>query len=511
MLPIVVPLLTLGAAGYLARNRNTTRSAEAAAASSAHEPSPLTVLGAFLSLGETPPLAVVVSAIAHAESSGYTDLSEELVRLFLVPAELEAPDRHEVDASARHATASHMGRPVPRMGAAVATGARRNSAAAVAAAMAATRSTTPPAASWSRANPAVDGSAPVPTRSTTNSPASAVAPTHSASSGPVTVDAVGASPAVDTAAVPTPASSGPAAATVAETIDAEAQRVLEMLVDPARRAGKVELLSGSAARRGSDVEVEAQRVLDELTDPKRHAAHVELLSAPAGAATVEVPRRTAAAHEPMVDADAQRVLEMLADPASCAAKVELLPAAAEVDADAQRVLEKLSNPGLQTAKVELLSGPRAPEVMLASRSPIDGVAPAAWLMFVGRVSRESPSFCAAQHVGRFRQRRDRLRELGIDPAKIVDSPEAQLAALDADMRDAYQHACASGLVDEYLGTELELSVVADARAAEVTLSGVLGVIQAAGLEGAVEWLQRPADRTRFPNTTQAFLRCNGVF
>ena len=95
--------------------------------------------------------------------------------------------------------------------------------------------------------------------------------------------------------------------------------------------------------------------------------------------------------------------------------------------------------------------------------------------------------------------------------KVIGSPEAQLAALDADMLDAYKHACSSGLVDEYLGTKVELRVSADVRPAEVTLSGVLGVIQAAGLEGAVQWLEQPVDRTRFPNTTQAFLRTNGVF
>jgi hypothetical protein len=292
-------------------------------------------------------------------------------------------------------------------------------------------------------------------------------------------------------------------------MDAEAQRVLEMLADPASRAGKVELLAGPAVPREPAIDIEEQRVLDELAGAQRHATRVELLAGPAGAATV--PRRAVAAHEPEFDDEAQRVLEMLADPASCAAKVELLPAAGKVDAEAQLVLEELSSPGLQAAKVELLLGPRAPEVMLANSSPIENVAPAAWLMFVGRVSRESPSFCAAQHVGRFRQRRDRLRELGIDPATIIDSPQAQLAALDADMRDAYEHAYGSGLVDEYLGTKLELRAGGDARAAEVTLSGVLGVIQAAGLEGAVEWLEHPADRTRFPNTTQAFLRCNGVF
>ena len=36
-------------------------------------------------------------------------------------------------------------------------------------------------------------------------------------------------------------------------------------------------------------------------------------------------------------------------------------------------------------------------------------------------------------------------------------------------------------------------------------------VQAAGLEGAAQWFERPADRERFPRTTLAFLRTNGVF
>jgi len=40
---------------------------------------------------------------------------------------------------------------------------------------------------------------------------------------------------------------------------------------------------------------------------------------------------------------------------------------------------------------------------------------------------------------------------------------------------------------------------------------VLGVIQCAGLENAVGWLERSNDRKRYPYTTQVFQRTNGVF
>ncbi len=84
------------------------------------------------------------------------------------------------------------------------------------------------------------------------------------------------------------------------------------------------------------------------------------------------------------------------------------------------------------------------------------------------------------------------------------------------MRDAYGHADDSGLIAEYRGVVIEIPVPgvgapAQPTPIEVTLSGVLGVIQAAGLEGAAGWLENPGDRTRFPHTTAAFLRTNGVF
>lgn len=144
-------------------------------------------------------------------------------------------------------------------------------------------------------------------------------------------------------------------------------------------------------------------------------------------------------------------------------------------------------------------------------SPIDGVGTEDWGAFVGRVSRELPTYTTARHVGQFRQRRDRLTELGIDPGSVIGSPDAQAAALEADMNDAYHHAASSGMLDEHLGSVVSVPVSGVARPMEVTLSGVLGVIQAAGLEGAASWLHDERDRHRFSGTTQAFVRTNGAF
>jgi hypothetical protein len=142
-------------------------------------------------------------------------------------------------------------------------------------------------------------------------------------------------------------------------------------------------------------------------------------------------------------------------------------------------------------------------------SPIPGVPDVNWRDFVARLSRESPQFNSSRHVGQYRQRRERLFELGLDPASLVGSPDAQRGALDVDMVDAYQHGCASNLFAQHLGR----GVAVPGRDGEetVSLSGVLGVIQVAGLEGAVNWLEHPNDRKRYPHTTQTFLHTNNVF
>jgi hypothetical protein len=379
LIPIVLPLLTLGAVRYLARSVDASHSA-ASAPRAVDEPSPLVVLDAFLCMGEQPPPPVVAAAIGHAESLGYRDLADELVRVFVWPAILQA----EGDALPRER---------PRPGAMPMTA----------------------APTWS---PAVAAPASWPSAGITPTPAAAAARPHAAA-----------------AAAPAPASS----------------------------AGAAPLGASAAAMSAAATSASSARV------PPPAAA-----ATPPGTYTTVVP--------------------------------------ADIDAEALEVLEELASTGGRAAKVELLTGPAAIEPEGAAlSSPIDGVGADAWATFVGRVAREPLTFSAPHHVGQFRVRRERLRELGIDPTTVIGSPEAQLAALGADMRDAYQHACASGLVDDYLGTTLHVTAGEDAQPAEVTLSGVLGVIQAAGLEGAVQWLEQPADRMRFINTTQAFLRCNGVF
>jgi hypothetical protein len=144
-------------------------------------------------------------------------------------------------------------------------------------------------------------------------------------------------------------------------------------------------------------------------------------------------------------------------------------------------------------------------------SPIEGVGTSEWGKFCDRVARELPTYTTAHHVGQFRQRRDRLAELGIDPETVVASPEAQRVAFDLDMSHAYQRAQAAGLLS-WAGHAVEVpSSDGPPQVAPVTVSGVLGVVQAAGVDGAIGWFRNPEDRRRFGGTTAVFNRTNGVF
>lgn len=141
-------------------------------------------------------------------------------------------------------------------------------------------------------------------------------------------------------------------------------------------------------------------------------------------------------------------------------------------------------------------------------APIKGVDLVAWEAFVARLVRETPAYQSSKHVGQYRQRKDRLRELGLPFTKLLGDAAAQRAALDADLADAYKHA-SDGEMLQHVGRLIALpGVEAPTR---VTLSGVLGVIQAAGLEGAESWLSSQKDRKAYPHTTAAYVRSNGVF
>jgi hypothetical protein len=145
---------------------------------------------------------------------------------------------------------------------------------------------------------------------------------------------------------------------------------------------------------------------------------------------------------------------------------------------------------------------------VATRSPIAGVPDPAWQHFCGLLVRESPDFDGPRHVGRYHHRKDRLAEIGFDPSILAGAAEIQDDAFAADVADSFRHLVKSGTLEQVVGREVPVPEVGKVQ---ITLSGMLGLASVAGLEGAIEWLQRPEDRTRYPYTTQAFLRSNGAF
>lgn len=157
-------------------------------------------------------------------------------------------------------------------------------------------------------------------------------------------------------------------------------------------------------------------------------------------------------------------------------------------------------------------GPTAPAPDLdlePMTSPLPGVPDELWMAFAQLLVREPVIFDSGRRVGRYAASKTRLAEIGIDPEQIVRSANAQDMALCADLADAYHHLEQSGTLAKFLGRPV---AIPDAEhPSTISLSGLLGVASVAGLEGALGWLTKKDERRRFPQTTNLFLRTNGVF
>ena len=70
-------------------------------------------------------------------------------------------------------------------------------------------------------------------------------------------------------------------------------------------------------------------------------------------------------------------------------------------------------------------------------TPIPSIPAAAWASFVDRLVREAPTYQSERHVGQYRQRKDRLAEVGIDYRRVLGDAAAQRAGTTADLGDAY--------------------------------------------------------------------------
>jgi len=142
-------------------------------------------------------------------------------------------------------------------------------------------------------------------------------------------------------------------------------------------------------------------------------------------------------------------------------------------------------------------------------SPIPGVADEPWNAFASVLAREPVDHDSNRRIGRYAASKSRLTEIGIDPTSIANSSNAQDVALCADLADAHHHLAQSGELGKWIGHQIAIPDSDDVLV--LSLSGLLGVCSVAGLEGAIGWLRSKDERKRFPNTTNLFLRTNGIF
>jgi hypothetical protein len=163
----------------------------------------------------------------------------------------------------------------------------------------------------------------------------------------------------------------------------------------------------------------------------------------------------------------------------------------------------VSSPSPQAPAAPVLQS-RAPV-----RSPIDAVSDAEWDALCGALVRDTPDAASDRRVGKYGASKTRLEQIGIEPASILGSSDAQDDALNADLAAAHAELDADGTLRKHIGRAIEVPDMDEPLT--VSLSGVLGVASVAGVSGARNWLASEGDRKRFPFTTNLFLRTNGVF
>ena len=137
-------------------------------------------------------------------------------------------------------------------------------------------------------------------------------------------------------------------------------------------------------------------------------------------------------------------------------------------------------------------------------SPFDGIPDDAWSIFVGKLSTQKPDFENERHIGQYHHSKSRIAQLGFDVSGLKD-PGKQYEALVADLKDSKSNS--EGLISEYLVHPVKVGGTEHL----ITLSGIMGLLKAAGPQRAKSWLTNPEDREKFPHTTKMFVETNGIY
>jgi len=135
--------------------------------------------------------------------------------------------------------------------------------------------------------------------------------------------------------------------------------------------------------------------------------------------------------------------------------------------------------------------------------PIGGLDPGNWAKFCEALHTRKPQWSTDRYLGMYEHSRQRLKQLGLAPT--IGDPESQYQALCSDL-SSYNRDC-DRLLGQFTGDVVDV----DDKLIPVTRSGILGLLKAAGPDGAESWLRNKRDRLKFPRTTEIFCRTNGCF
>lgn len=163
-----------------------------------------------------------------------------------------------------------------------------------------------------------------------------------------------------------------------------------------------------------------------------------------------------------------------------------------------------TSPSTEEASTGEDAPPMDASIVIGKNSPIEGVSNDDWNEFVEKLKTQNASYDAGKFVGMFHQNKERLSQLDIDPATL-STEAAQYAALEKDIKQ--HHAEGAKLINEFGGELIDI----DGACHPVSMSGVLGVLKAAGAKHARSWFKNPDEREKFKHTTETFLRTNNLF
>jgi hypothetical protein len=440
-------------------------------------PGPIDVLDECVMTGQVPPPPVIICAIAEAESIGRDDIAEDIVRTFVAPT----VQAHQYAELAQPYAARSRARAVPY---------ERGSCAPL---PASPRGSCSPRATYDR------GSCAPKSRSPRAAPYQARAPMPTSPRMP-------RMPATPAMSPPAPRATPSPFPTTDEEIRAmlneDPEKFFALATSPGAAVPPPPAPAADPATPGADA------LADQLIQTPGHASTGVVLVDPERGTEVFEVRWLRGYPIPslprMIDGRPVQLVVVDNLPTPQAAPESEQPVGLHPETPTglhpEIVAQMQEDAGLHEAADQTRA--------IAPGSPIAGISDDAWRQFVMCLAREAPTFNSSRHVGQYRQRRERLADLDIDPAEILGSAEAQRMALDADLVDAHDHAVGGGLVD-FVGRSVVIP--GQAEPVTITLSGLLGVIQCAGLDGAVGWLEKSGDRKRYPHTTQVFTRTNGVY